>query len=489
MKKTLLLVFLLLPFALYAGHKQGRDRLDSLLGANATATAIDTNRVKLLVAIGMDYYYFSPDTGIDYGHKALKMAEDLQWEKGITKAYVAIGMDEEVKSNFSVALDYYYKALKIHEKNGDKNGIAYSCWGIGNILNEQKNYNKSLEYDLRALKIYELIDFKKGTSSLYGNIANNYLSLGKKDKALEYYFKALKIKESLGDTRTIAIQLLDIGNVYFLESNYSLAMAYYFRAKNTVGTEQAKTIYARVAGNIGANYVKLAMDSTHVIVPDSLILAGKTANLEKGIEYLRESVVMSREIQDIESLQNSYSDLAEALEYRGDYKDALESYKQHILFKDSIFSQESSLKIATLNSQRDLEMKDKDIKIEKLKSTIFIVGIVFLLIIVAVGILKLRSQIRHNRTLASEKQAHLEHIEVQDNTLKDIAYIQSHYVRGPVTTILGLSQLFNYDNPEDPQNKELMAGIASAAEKLDETVTAVVNKENSIKKRGKAPRK
>ena len=53
-------------------------------------------------------------------------------------------------------------------------------------------------------------------------------------------------------------------------------------------------------------------------------------------------------------------------------------------------------------------------------------------------------------------------------------------MRGPVASILGLVQLFNYDNPADPVNKEILEGIKYATNGLDDIIKEVVDKTTSI---------
>jgi signal transduction histidine kinase len=75
---------------------------------------------------------------------------------------------------------------------------------------------------------------------------------------------------------------------------------------------------------------------------------------------------------------------------------------------------------------------------------------------------------------------HLEKIEAQATVLSDIAYTQSHDVRGEVATILGLAQIFNFNDPGDPTNKVVLEGIAEVTEKLDAIVKATIVKENDL---------
>ena len=78
----------------------------------------------------------------------------------------------------------------------------------------------------------------------------------------------------------------------------------------------------------------------------------------------------------------------------------------------------------------------------------------------------------------TEQRMHLIKIEEQNKILMEIAAIQSHKVRGPVATILGLGQFFNNDDLGDPVNKILMEGIQSVSAELDKIIKEVVSKSN-----------
>jgi PAS domain S-box-containing protein len=78
----------------------------------------------------------------------------------------------------------------------------------------------------------------------------------------------------------------------------------------------------------------------------------------------------------------------------------------------------------------------------------------------------------------TEQRNHMLKIEEQNRVLMEIAAIQSHKVRGPVATILGLGQFFNYTDLGDPVNKVLMEGIQTVSADLDTIIKEVVGKSN-----------
>jgi len=64
-------------------------------------------------------------------------------------------------------------------------------------------------------------------------------------------------------------------------------------------------------------------------------------------------------------------------------------------------------------------------------------------------------------------------IQAQNEQLLKIAHLQSHQIRGPVATILGLLQLLNH-NTLTPENAQLIHYLEVSALKLDETIHRIV---------------
>ncbi|HXS36576.1 MAG TPA: PAS domain S-box protein [Flavipsychrobacter sp.] len=82
------------------------------------------------------------------------------------------------------------------------------------------------------------------------------------------------------------------------------------------------------------------------------------------------------------------------------------------------------------------------------------------------------------RDITEEKEQAIQ-IQAQNKKLMEIAWLQSHKVRGPVANILGLVQLFNYDDPADPVNKEILDGIRTTTNYLDDVIKEIVNNTNT----------
>ncbi len=73
-----------------------------------------------------------------------------------------------------------------------------------------------------------------------------------------------------------------------------------------------------------------------------------------------------------------------------------------------------------------------------------------------------------------------EKLKIQNKKLYEIAFLQSHQVRGPISSILGLISLFNYDNPNDPINTVVIENLKKTTVAFDEIIYEIVQKTSEI---------
>jgi DNA-binding NtrC family response regulator len=71
-------------------------------------------------------------------------------------------------------------------------------------------------------------------------------------------------------------------------------------------------------------------------------------------------------------------------------------------------------------------------------------------------------------------------LKVQNEKLFEIAYLQAHQVRVPVAQIIGLYNLFRFDDPSDPINSEVLSKLRISAESLDNIIREILEKTAEI---------
>jgi len=478
----LLCIFMLLAASPLAAKLKGQARIDSLLTEVPRAKE-DTNKVKLLNNICASYYNASKEEALKYGEQAAELAQKLDWKKGLVYAYnmqgrifmkrsdyhkaeeaynkameinkgtgikkdiassqYNIGTVYSAQSNFVKALDYYFQALKTDEEIDSKADIANICGDIGTLYGAQANYDKSLEYFTKALNIFVVLNDKIGMAKNLGNIGTVYELQKNYAKSIEYELKALKINEETENRQWAEANLANIGNVYIEQKDFSTGLEYQLKALEIckeVGDRNALSI---CLGNIGENYLLMVSDTPFAKPGDYQVPISRSAILQKSISYLDSAIAIDKEIGNLDMLQLFSRDRYQAEEKLGNYKEALASYTQYTLYHDSVFSQENQSKIFKLETQRELELKDKQIEIDRLavakkrnERVFYIIGLGLLLVVIGVIFRNYKVQKKLNKLLSVEKKTveektvELKHTNAELNTtLIDLKAAQSQLIK------------------------------------------------------------
>jgi len=74
----------------------------------------------------------------------------------------------------------------------------------------------------------------------------------------------------------------------------------------------------------------------------------------------------------------------------------------------------------------------------------------------------------------TDQKNYQQKIESQNKQFKEIAWVQAHQIRGPVSNLLGLVELFNIKQPNHPDNLELLARVKHTAIQMDESIKEIV---------------
>jgi class 3 adenylate cyclase len=321
-----------------------------------------------------------------------------------------MGRNFETKADHPRALDAFFKSIRIFEEQGQKKSIGLLSNAIGVVYARLNENDKSLEYLFKSLKIAEEVGDQGTVMSAFGNIGATYAQMGKYDDAIKYLNKALYEGEKVGDKSNQSLNLGNIGNIYVFQKQYSPALKYEFAALRISKEINNKINEVINTGNIGEIFYLIAADSLEP-KQDSLVLFGRKANLSNGISYLEEALWICREINFIGPIPEFAEYLSKALVLQGDFKGALAAFKESTRVKDSLFNIANTEMISNLETKRAVELKDKDIEIQKLhlknkrsERVFYISGIGLLLVILGILLNGYRRKQKSNHLLAKEKK-------------------------------------------------------------------------------------
>jgi len=528
MKFSLVLLLVCAPIFAYS-QRSGRALIDSLLNELPKAKE-DTGKILLLDNISFSYSIINPDSGLAYANEEMSLSGRLKWKPGIARAYACLGINYAALSQPGKALEYDTKALKLSQELANRHSIAGNMANISLVYMSQSDYPDALEYSLSALRIYEDLGDKRNEAVLLENIGSIYFEQRNYEKTGDYYQRALTRYRALGDLMGTARNLGNEGIVEDAKGNYQQALTYHMMAlkmNSEIGNKSAKQVNLANVGYVYSHmkqydkalkYQDMAMAASRDLHNDNSLAVDlgntgetylamakegieKDRNTGNAIKYLAEATQLCHKLNYLAPLVEYSRNLAEAYELNGDHRKALDAYEQYATAKDSVFSLEKTMQIERLETQREMAVKDKDLlikdkqlKIHQLElsekrneSILYIISIVLLVLAVGVAMKVVINYRRSNKALSKEKQQHLtlieeqiKHIKIRNEVLEEIAHMQAHDIRGPVATILGLSESLNEDDPSDPSNIVVIGGIKKMALKLDGVIKEILKKSSKL---------
>ena len=424
--------------------------IDSLI-ASLNEVMADTTRINILNKITSNYFYTNPKEGISFGEKALKLATKIKWNKGIAKANDNLGVCQWVLADYSKAINYFYKSLLIHQKLNDLNGISGAYNNLGLTHLEIKKFNLAFTYFKKAYEINKKTNNKVLMVYNLNNIANAYYLQKNYIQCIQYYNKSKELNISMHDLNGLAYVYSQMGKIYsqqkkYTESldNFKLALDNYDKGQNyNIGNTNIE---------IGATYYEMALQNPK----------DKNQLLAKSFEYLDTARRIFSETEIPDGLNNSYLALYKTTKAQGNFGLALEYFEKHNILKDSLYSTKNKNKLANLQTKREIDIRDKQIEIQKLKInsdskkvyllvTITISIAILLLVFFYLYIIK--TSTNH---LLLEKNDEIVNINKQKDKFFSII---AHDLRGPFSGFLGLTELLAEDIDEMDKEEIQFAAV------------------------------
>jgi signal transduction histidine kinase len=429
MRKIYIIFFLISSFA-NAQKKEGQARIDSLL-VELPKMKEDTLKVNLLNILSTESIMIDAPNSLKYVNQSLELSKKINWKKGIAVCYKNLAKNFYQKKEVPKAFQYQFNALKIFEEINFKKEIATVYGDLAVYYHNQSDVPKAKQYELKSIAINLILQNKK-------NLFNNYYRMVRYCKdhvdnaiAMEYSLKCLKMSLELKDNDKICKAYITLASAYQDGYNFIKAKENYLSALNIVEKNGDIISKIRTYSNIGAFYSEW---SDH----DKL---NKKEFLKQAQNYIEKAILINKNktYVDLQWQEFCLSQLSMVQEKNGDFENSLKSFKSANIYKDSIFNSENKETIKNLEDKREIELRDKEIKINKLaieaqkkQKWFYILGISSLAILG--GLLFYQSR---NRKKNNEKLQTLNSELDQANKIKTRFFsILNHDLRSPVSNLI-----------------------------------------------------
>lgn len=363
-------------------------------------------------------------TALDYHKTSLSLAKELKDTANIIFILNQLGTDYRRLGLLGDAADRHYEALSYCEKYSDKSSdkaIKYkvvSLNGIGNIQLSLKNYDVAESIFRQALTGEKILGSHIGQAINYANIGYVKEANGDTDSAWVYYGYSMEHNRMAGSKLGISLCYTHFGQLAEQKGDWSKALESYKSAYSLMDGDKDKWHWLESCLSIARVY--LAMDQSSVA----------RIYLDKGLKT-------ASEIKSWEHIAEAYRLKAVYEEKTGNYRTALESYRKHIAYNDSVTNEKN---INRLNNLRVNYITEKKNKEKELISQAYIgeqqkkrIILYFLIIVILVSTAAISSLIYALRTKAKMQDI----IKKAGRARQEFFTNVTHEFRTPLTVILG----------------------------------------------------
>lgn len=284
-------------------------------------------------------------------------------------------------NEYAAAEQLYQRALSLQFSQKISSYTAQVYNDMGYLFGEQEDFEKEAMWYLRSVRAYEQVGDSSGLATAFTNLARVYVRLGNTTRAFTYAKQAVALREKTGDIQGLCTAYENLSRLYWPVSLDSSSKY-----------QQLAMLYAEKTGL--RQLITRSYDNLSILMDkqrkkeDALIYVKKAIELGKETDDLiglarryNWAAILSADLKDTIAMQLYFSEaykLCEKLNSKamwrdfygsrnstfvklGDYKAAHESLIKYYRYRDSLTTEETTVRVAELQTKYETEKKDNEI--------------------------------------------------------------------------------------------------------------------------------
>ncbi len=384
--------------------------------------------------------------------EAKRMAVKAHRPAGEAAALNNIGVVYHYLGDDKTSLDYFIKAYEIRVTNKLTKKLAYSLNNIGAIYSKYGNYTEALNYHKKAMHAADSLSDPYNYMVALINVGLDYDFLKNYKLSLDYYNKALQEAVKQGDKTLQSHALERMSAVYAKINNHQKAKTLLEKAYETAVTINNKYDIASFANSLGMIYLK-------------------EKNYSRAYTLFSRALEVSKKIKAGPVEADVYKSLAAYFYSTGNSDRAFAYQKLYDTKRDSIYKEESELKIANLKNRFELDLKKEELTLKNFELTsakklsserlkiIYVVAFAgAVMLILLLYIILLYGKIKRKNQIIRQSEAKVKELLQKEKELGKLKTrlisTVSHEFRTPLAIISSNAQLLrNFEKSMDDKMK------------------------------------
>ncbi len=407
--------------------------------------------------------------GLPFAIENVKLAEKLQYRKGLGLALENLGWIQYRRGDYTNAFEQSTKALHISQELKDEAAIA-RCWiGIAAINYERKQFSIAIEYFNKAYQVGKKTNDHLLKARSLNNISFAYLELKQLDSAAHYAQLCIKVAVHHTNYYVNGFANRILGDIEVRKEKYNSGIQYYLKAIEVGSSE--KNIFLQ--------------SSTNHRLAKAYYLTGK---LEKAKRVAAKNIILAKKHSYLDDLEKTYKIYSEIVKAQQNIPEAFLYQSLYLQLHDSLYDTRNNKYLALMQANFESEIKQAEIELltkdTQLKEeayrqqkiwTYFFIGCLSLVLIMLFVFLFSNRLIRkaYDQLKIKNNEIYRQSQQLRNlNTTKDKLFsIIGHDLRSPVASLKGLMDIVSLDNLSPKEfadvTKSLKRNLDSVYEDLD----------------------
>lgn len=346
MRKYCLTVLFLFQLVLPCGA-QKQTKVDSLKRLIQTGKE-DTAKVRLLNDLATYYVFVSKDTALAYIQQQLLLSKRLNYQRGVVSANLGLCYWHYLQSNYPRALEYGYKALQLAEQGADSASLA-NCYNmLGHVNGGQKNYAQALAYYKQHFALLPTTAPQESKALALSNIGVAFLKLNQPDSVLRYAEEGYQLFRTAKNQQLMSGSLQYLAEAQFQLGNRALGEAYLDMARDNA----LQTRNLRALGKI---YNVAARQFSHRHQNDS------------ALYYARMGLPLFERVDDKASMLDSYTLMTDVFQANHQLDSAFFYQSKLVALNNDIAAKNSIADVQNITFEE--QMREQEKQAEQRKAT------------------------------------------------------------------------------------------------------------------------
>lgn len=468
--------------------------VDSLKRELSHATSDST---RSLIYAELSYrLYLDLDSAYLMAVTGLELAEKHQFIHGISANYFSLGNYYSVLDDFPRAYEFLAKALTLQLQSGTISEQLRTYFVLGTLEARQKDYPKSIRYLKEGYALArKSADASMDVILLLNNLGCLYTLSNELDSSFYYLNMGLSMAKEMKSKSLEATLLQSIGENYLDQKKFKEA-EYCFLRSIELNQQEDQRVQLIAYLDLSETYLN-------------------NLKTERALTYASAALTLADSLPDLGAKQRAEHLLYSIYKQQGLLDKSLFHLERSMTLTDSLFAVEKMKEVKRLQTLIELNQKEFKIRIlqqdnalheaalltEKQRvafqryftgSLIVLVALVSILLLLIQSQSKVRKRLIYtlqekanlvleqnneirllNERLEERDEQRTRSIVTQARKLEEYAFLNSHRLRAPVATLLGLLHLIDIKSVDTDEKPFILGEVQNQVKQIDEVVREI----------------